>query len=514
MALARMDNQEYGYLIPATAEERSRLRAMIADFIDGSDWVPPVTLRQLDDLSAQFINGAGLHPGLSGWLMVELNNRIWRDVFSAVPCERRILLLPQCLKNVSACTAEVDELGLLCRRCGKCSIASMEEMAEQQGMMSLVAEGITVVSKLAGLFESGEIDAVIGVGCLESLEKTFPVLVENAVPGMAVALNCAGCKDTNMDEDYLKTLAGRENHTRLRGNDDTTTFRGHHYEQLKADINHWFAADNTIHLSGNTSDCTSRIAREWLCGEGKRWRPLLLVAVYQAITDKADIPEQVKQAAIAVEMFHKASLVHDDIQDNDLFRYGKPTVYSVYGVPMAINVGDKLIGDGYRLLAECGRIELVKEAAIAHAALCRGQGLELEWRRNPLPLSMQEVINMIENKTVPAFAVALSFAVVCADGDEKLKSILEKYAYSLGIAYQLMDDLSDFHSDTDICLNPSSVLAALCEASDNNIEKASARVTGMAESYKQQSLDSLIPLKNTALKQLLFRITKKILHNL
>jgi geranylgeranyl pyrophosphate synthase len=296
------------------------------------------------------------------------------------------------------------------------------------------------------------------------------------------------------------------------------------------DISQWFTSDHLIGQLGGMSDLTSVIARDWLSGDGKRWRPYLLVSAFQAITGNDDIPEQVKLAAISVEVFHKASLIHDDIQDDDLFRYGKPSIYSAYGVPIALNVGDKLLGDGYRLLSECGIMELVKEASAAHIALCRGQGLELEWRRKPRSLTMDEALYIIENKTVPAFSVALSFAVICADGDETLKTILGQYAYALGMAYQLLDDMADFQSEADNQLRPTSVLAAICEemnledgafVADEMLElinknkslaeQAKTRVSAMVESYRQQAFDSLIPLKNTTLKQLLFRITKKVL---
>ena len=499
---------------------------MIADFIGDLALFPPVTLGQLTALATQFINNAKLHPDLSGWLMVEINNRIWHETFSNTPYNQRLLLLPQCLKNAAACTAEIDELGLICRRCGKCSIASLEEIAEKLDVMSLVAEGITSTNAIIGLFENGDIDAVIGVGCLESLEKSFPLLVDNAVPGMAVALNCSGCKNTTVDEDYVEKMVSEFVETQ-----PTTSF--HDYEQLKNDISQWFSTDSLTKVIDNSSDHTSLIGRDWLCGEGKRWRPYLLASVYLSITGSKHIPEHVKSAAIAVEIFHKASLIHDDIQDDDQLRYGKPTINSMYGVPIAINVGDKLLGDGYRLLAECGLMALVKEASEAHRSLCRGQGLELEWCSNPRSLTMDEVILIIENKTVPAFGVALSFAVICAGGDEELKAVLEKYAYALGMAYQLLDDMDDFQLETENKLRPTSVLAAICENCkdkklineslvqhkiqdllDNNkplLEQAMQRVTVMAETYRQQALESLAPLKNTELKRLLFRIAKKIL---
>ena len=528
------------YMVPSTVAERNRLRELIARFIDRSGLIPPVSFKQLNDLSFQLMGNEGLHPRLAGWIMVEMNNRLWKETFSTIPYERRILLLPKCLRNSEACTAEVDELGLLCRKCGKCSIALLEDKAEAAGTMSLVAEGITSVSELIELYGNDAVDTVIGVGCLESLEKAFPLFVDNAMPGMAIALNCDGCKDTDVDTDYVIQIVETgcaPSHLKTdHPPSDFETARApslQKYDAIKTEINSWFSSESLALLLGDTSDHTSRVARQWLGGEGKRWRPSLLISAFLAITGNDHIPEKVKLAAVAIEAFHKASLIHDDIEDNDDFRYGKPTVNSLYGVPIAINVGDRLLGDGYRLLSQCGVMELVKEAADAHIALCRGQGLELEWCKNPRPLNMDEVIHIIENKTVPAFGVALSFAVICAGEDQTLKAILEEYVYALGIAYQLLDDLDDFQSESKIQLRPTSVFAAICEdcedkelmdklLSQENIsgwinankpllEKAMTRVASLAETFKQQALDSLSPLKNADLKRLLFRITNKIL---
>ena len=64
-----------------------------------------------------------------------------------------------------------------------------------------------------------------------------------------------------------------------------------------------------------------------------------------------DLPDGVRRTALAIETFHKASLVHDDIEDDDTFRYGRETLHRQYGVGTAINVGDYLIGLGYRLVS-------------------------------------------------------------------------------------------------------------------------------------------------------------------
>ena len=131
------------------------------------------------------------------------NNYVWRDTVAYIPNDKRILLVPKCLSHSTKCQADVDELGLLCHRCNNCSIPDLEEKAESLGMMSIVAEGFTSV---IGLIENRVVDTVIGVGCLDSLEKAFPLLINNAVPGLAIPLNVAGCKDTSVDYGYVKQM--------------------------------------------------------------------------------------------------------------------------------------------------------------------------------------------------------------------------------------------------------------------------------------------------------------------
>ncbi len=86
-------------------------------------------------------------------------------------------------------------------------------------------------------------------------------------------------------------------------------------------------------------------------------------------------------------MFHKASLVHDDIEDDDQFRYGDPTLHRKYGTATAINVGDYLIGLGYRLISRDAQAigsdaaaDIFDRLAEAHMQLTEGQGAELLWR--------------------------------------------------------------------------------------------------------------------------------------
>ncbi|HLU48614.1 MAG TPA: polyprenyl synthetase family protein, partial [Planctomycetota bacterium] len=171
---------------------------------------------------------------------------------------------------------------------------------------------------------------------------------------------------------------------------------------------------------------------------------------YQALQEDphGEPPEALRKAAVAVECFHKASLIHDDIEDGDRERYGERTLHEEHGVPVALNVGDWLIGEGYRLLAECEasaerKVAMLACAARGHRTLCLGQGRELWWARHPEPLASVDVLRIFREKTAPAFQVALELGAIYAGADEAVLEVLARYSEALGIAYQIRDDIHD-----------------------------------------------------------------------
>lgn len=119
---------------------------------------------------------------------------------AATPFDRRLLLLPQCLKNTQSCQAELDSLGLICAGCKGCQIDSVLNKAEALGYTTLVAEGTTVA---VGLVEEGAIDAVIGVSCMPVLQRSFEPVSRAAVPVLGLPLLYDGCENTNVDYGWL-----------------------------------------------------------------------------------------------------------------------------------------------------------------------------------------------------------------------------------------------------------------------------------------------------------------------
>ena len=248
---------------------------------------------------------------------------------------------------------------------------------------------------------------------------------------------------------------------------------------------------------------------------------------------------------MAVECFHKASLVHDDIEDNDSLRYGEPTLHEAYGVPFALNVGDFLLGEGYRLIGDCdvpaeNRVAMLQAAAAGHRVLCVGQGAELAWVRSPRPLRSTEVLEIFQQKTSPAFEVALRLGAAYAGVHAEFGDVIGRYSAALGIAYQIRDDLEDIKGETDdfSAMRPSLPLAILSRARPGGCRRSGPcsthvephghrgeqrrlaamldelgvvdRAEALLEAYKEEAIRSLIPLQNASLKGLLRRVISKI----
>jgi geranylgeranyl diphosphate synthase type II len=165
----------------------------------------------------------------------------------------------------------------------------------------------------------------------------------------------------------------------------------------------------------------------------------------------------VKRCALAIETFHKASLVHDDIEDDDTFRYGMETLHRQYGVGTAINVGDYLIGLGYRLISR-DRKELGAEVAAdildrlaqAHLKLAEGQGAELLWRdAQNKSLTPLDALKIYALKTAPAFEAALYSGLRLAGPADSYEKLVTEFSKHLGIAFQILNDLKDWDGDAD-----------------------------------------------------------------
>ena len=179
-----------------------------------------------------------------------------------------------------------------------------------------------------------------------------------------------------------------------------------------------------------------------MSGGGKRIRPTLLMLVCEAFGGKL---EDAMPAASAVEMFHNFTLLHDDIMDNAEVRRGKPSVYARWGENVAILSGDAMMIYSYKLLQQTP-VEYLPAVLgcfnYTAMTVCEGQQVDMEFEHRT-DVTMEEYMSMIDKKTAALLAGATMIGAIQGGADTLSRQHLFSFATSLGLAFQLQDDLLD-----------------------------------------------------------------------
>ncbi|MFT5299437.1 MAG: geranylgeranyl pyrophosphate synthase [Mariniblastus sp.] len=463
-------------MVPSKKEQREVLRQKCREITDTLDRNIPPSKDELEAISRKILSDAGEPEGYLGWMMVVLSSCFWEEQIQSIPHSRRLFLLPHCLKHAEGCPADYDEFGLACKTCGACSIADFRASAEELGYKVLVAEGSPIVLKI---IVSGHVDAIVGVACLNVLEKAIDKIMLAGIPCMAVPLLSSDCRNTSVDEDWVEQMV-RVPH--VESKQETRS-----YIHLLREASRLFETDSLERLvprvRGGKSlaesngqgaagldpiAATEAIAYDFLAAGGKYSRPFITMAVYDAVSggeatlsNGAEVvsqyPDFIRRTAMSIETFHKASLVHDDIEDNDQYRYGEEALHVKYGVPTGINLGDYLVGMGYRLVSR-DRKELGAEAAAdildyladSHQRLAEGQGAELMWRDGTdRVLKPIDALKIYALKTAPAFEAAFYSGLRLAGPADDYVSSVKSFSRNLGVAFQILNDLKDWEHDAD-----------------------------------------------------------------
>lgn len=183
-----------------------------------------------------------------------------------------------------------------------------------------------------------------------------------------------------------------------------------------------------------------------LKSSGKRLRPFLVVLSAKAAGGKA---KQVYNAAIAVEMLHNFTLVHDDIMDNADLRRGNLTLHKKFNLNTAILTGDSLLAVAYEfLLKDCKQNskQAISSFTKGLVEVCEGQSLDTEFERRQ-NVSLNEYIGMIRKKTASLIKMCCELGAYLVDGNANDIKALSDYGKYLGIAFQIQDDYLDITAD-------------------------------------------------------------------
>ncbi len=366
---------------------------------------------------------------------------------------------------------------------------------------------------------AGYIDGILGVACLNVLEKAIDKVLIAGVPSYAIPLHSGDCKNTKLDESWVwdvlekyEPLPSPQTTSYLPMMRAANRLFDDEFEQLLPRVR-----TKTPEAAKSPLGQTEQLAYDWLANGGKRFRPFITLAAYDAMTGgdglRADAAAEkplsyspaVSRVAMAIEAFHKASLIHDDIEDDDAYRYGRETLHRRYGVGTAINVGDHLIGLGYRLLnaarEEFGAevtADIIERMADAHVKLCDGQGAEMAWQESGgLDVTPLDALKIYALKTSPAFEAALYSGLRMAGSVEPYEELIPQFSRQVGVGFQILNDLKDWRGDDDnkllagqdaLSLRPTVLLALALESASpeqraeieslmHSQEPAAARIT-------------------------------------
>lgn len=213
-----------------------------------------------------------------------------------------------------------------------------------------------------------------------------------------------------------------------------------------------------------------------LASGGKRLRPRLVLLAAEMFGGKE---EKVLPAALAIEVFHNFTLLHDDVMDKADIRRGRPTVHVRWNDNTAILSGDQMVIEAYTLLSRVPADRLSETLRLFNkmaTEICEGQQYDMEFEGRE-QVSIEEYMQMIRLKTSVLLATALQIGAYVAGANVAQQKALYEYGINIGLAFQIQDDILDVYGDPrtfgkaiggDICCNKKTymLLTALQRADD------------------------------------------------
>ena len=246
---------------------------------------------------------------------------------------------------------------------------------------------------------------------------------------------------------------------------DLNHWCNHYLARVEQALDNWVSVDASADLGHAAPAELMGAMRYAVLDGGKRLRPLLVFAAFEAVSSDltlASVPvqggaEAALRAACAVELIHAYSLVHDDMpcMDNDVLRRGKPTVHVQFGSASALLAGDALQALAFELLTPDASVVPVGRQArlcrlLARAAGCAGMagGQAIDLASVGRVLTEDQLREMHQLKTGALLRASVMMGVACADATAQVVQALQAYGAAMGLAFQVVDDILDVTADS------------------------------------------------------------------
>jgi farnesyl diphosphate synthase len=232
---------------------------------------------------------------------------------------------------------------------------------------------------------------------------------------------------------------------------------GARLQQVEQALREWVTADAPQGLDHGAPAALVEAMRYSVLDGGKRLRPMLVLAAYEAVADVNHSNAAALRAACAVELIHAYSLVHDDMpcMDNDVLRRGKPTVHVQFGEASALLAGDALQALAFELLTPAtdvispvtqARLCGLLARAAGSAGMAGGQAIDLA--SVGVQLSEHQLREMHQLKTGALLQGSVMMGANCAHPTVETLQALEAYGAAIGLAFQVVDDILDVTADS------------------------------------------------------------------
>ncbi len=224
---------------------------------------------------------------------------------------------------------------------------------------------------------------------------------------------------------------------------------------------------------------------------GKRVRPTILMVAAEGVG--SDIGDT-DLAAVAVELLHTESIIHDDVIDEAASRREKVSFHIKYGYGAAMLTADYVFGMILDIASKYSDSRVSRELSVASLRMCEGEYLELRVDPKSYSMNWDEYVEIISKKTASLFQTAARLGGIIGGGSEEEIEALSSYGLNLGIAFQIQDDVLDWGSEGKI---------AEALARKRSPEAVLERMKEMAESYSIKAKESLNAIKASSAKDLL-----------
>ena len=246
-----------------------------------------------------------------------------------------------------------------------------------------------------------------------------------------------------------------------------------------------------------------------LASGGKRLRPHLAIIAAEAVINGGLINsmDDVLPAALALEVFHNFTLVHDDVMDRAEVRRGQETVHRKWNNNTSILSGDQMLIEAYKLLAQVPAPKLpqvLKWFNEMATGVCEGQQYDMEFEHMS-QVSIEDYLKMMELKTSVLLANAMRIGGYIAGADHSQQEALYQYGLNIGIAFQIQDDILDVYGDPktfgkaiggDICCNKKTILLLTALDTSDAESKAELLQWLMATDQKEEKIAAVTALYN------------------